>query len=163
MEVFIEWMYKEELASQYDDLITRSIASVLECEIETSEVELSVSIVDNKEIHGVNLEQRGIDRATDVLSFPMLDYNKDESLDGQITNTFPNPETGLHYLGDMVISWDKVIEQSEAYGHTLERELSFLVVHSVLHLLGYDHMNPADESLMLAKQKEIMTKLGLSR
>ena len=111
---------------------------------------VSVSIVDNKYIHKINKKYRGIDRPTDVISFAFLD---DE----------PHRDELLHSgspvaLGDIYISLEKAKEQAESYGHSLERELSFLFVHGLLHLLGYDHMKEEDEKVMFGLQEEILSK-----
>ena len=109
---------------------------------------LSVSFVDNEFIHKMNREYRGVDRPTDVISFAFLDGedNRDQLLHG----------TGPVSLGDIYISVDKAKEQAEEYGHPLERELSFLFVHGLLHLLGYDHMTKEDEEVMFKLQDEIL-------
>ena len=110
---------------------------------------LSVTIVDNDYIHEINKQYRHIDRPTDVISFAFLDDN-------------PNKEALLHskqsvVLGDIYISYQKAEEQSKSYGHPLERELKFLFVHGLLHLLGYDHMNENDEKIMFRLQDEILS------
>lgn len=126
-------------------------------------VEVSITLVDNDEIQAINLEQREKDQATDVLSFPMVDYDPFEDINQAIMAETPNPDTGERYLGDIVISIDKVMEQAQAYNHSFERELSFLVVHSMLHLLGFDHMESSMEEEMIGHQKAIMTLLGIER
>lgn len=109
---------------------------------------LSVTFVDNAFIHKMNREYRNVDRPTDVISFAFLDNeeNKDEML----------KHSGPVCLGDIYISVDKAKEQAEEYGHPLKRELSFLFVHGLLHLLGYDHMNKEDEEVMFKLQDEIL-------
>lgn len=118
--------------------------------LEDTELEFSVIIVDNKRIHEINKEYRGIDRPTDVISFALED-NEEIEFD--------------HYriLGDIYISIDKVREQAKEYGHSEKRELAFLTVHGFLHLLGYDHMKPEDEKVMFAKQEEILDGFGIKR
>ncbi len=111
---------------------------------------LSVSFVDNKFIHKMNREYRGTDRPTDVISFAFLDGEKDRE---KILSS-----KGPVSLGDIYISIDKAKEQAEEYGHPLKRELSFLFVHGLLHLLGYDHMTEEDEKIMFALQDEILPK-----
>ena len=114
---------------------------------------VSVSIVDNRYIHKINKKYRGIDRPTDVISFAFLDSenNYDKILFS------PGPVV----LGDIYISLDKAKEQAEEYGHSLHRELSFLFVHGLLHLLGYDHMNKEDEEEMFTLQEEILSTKGV--
>ena len=108
--------------------------------------------------------QRQIDRATDVLSFPMADYETpgDFSHLDEDAGLF-HPDTGELMLGDIVISVDKVFEQAEEYGHSTEREFSFLFAHSMLHLLGYDHMEPDEAAVMEAKQAKALEDLGITR
>ncbi len=134
-------------------LISEVIKAVLDYENVTDNCEISVTITDNNEIHALNLRYRKIDRPTDVLSFPLIDFDK-EGL----------PDDGSKaYLGDIVISIEKAAEQAEEYGHSLDRELGFLTAHSMLHLLGYDHIKPDEEKVMFGKQEEILKKIGLRR
>ena len=115
---------------------------------------LSVSFVGLEEIHSLNDEYRGVDRPTDVLSFPMYER-------GEIPK---NPEAEMTVeLGDVVICREKAREQAEEYGHSYERELIYLFVHSVFHLLGYDHESDEDKKEMREKEETVMTKLGLTR
>ena len=111
---------------------------------------MNVIIIDNEKIHKINKEYRGIDRPTDVISFALED-----------DKTFVN--TDFRVLGDIYISIDKVHEQAKSYGHSFRRELSFLTVHGILHLLGYDHMEKSDEKIMFGKQEEILNELGITR
>ena len=111
---------------------------------------LNVIIIDNEKIHKINKEYRGIDRPTDVISFALED-----------DKTFVR--TDFRVLGDIYISIDKTIEQAQTYGHSFRRELSFLTVHGILHLLGYDHMVEEDEKIMFRKQEEILDKLEIKR
>jgi probable rRNA maturation factor len=110
----------------------------------------NVIIVDNKKIHEINKEYRGLDRPTDVISFALED---DKSF-----NT-----TDFRVLGDIYISIDKTREQAEEYGHSFKRELYFLAIHGLLHLLGYDHMKKEDEKVMFAKQEEVLSRYGIER
>ena len=113
----------------------------------------------------MNREFRDIDRPTDVLSFPNVDYEKPADFEGieQYAEDYFDPETGELCLGDIVISIDKVYEQAQEYGHAPLREFAFLVAHSMLHLLGYDHMEPQEAEVMERKQEEILGKLGITR
>ena len=128
------------------------------------EAEVSVLITDNEGIRRINRENRGIDRETDVLSFPMMEYRMpgDFSVWDEDDLCF-NPDTGEAMLGDIVLSADKIREQAESYGHSLKRELAFLVAHSMFHLFGYDHMEEADRLLMEDKQRELLSRLGIER
>ena len=124
------------------------------------ETEISVVLTDNEEIRALNAMHRGIDRATDVLSFPMFDYDEN----GEIVEDFADEdETEPLCLGDIVISLERAAEQSEEYGHSFEREVGFLTVHSMLHLLGYDHMTPEEETEMFSYQEKILEEMGLHR
>lgn len=118
--------------------------------LEDTELEFSVIIIDNKRIHKINKEYRGIDRPTDVISFALED-SEDVNLEN------------YRILGDIYISIDKVKEQAKTYGHSEKRELAFLTVHGFLHLLGYDHMEPEEEKIMFAKQEEILNGFGITR
>ena len=118
--------------------------------------EISIVFTNNKKIHVLNREARGVDKATDVLSFPII--SDDDSI-GDI-----DIATGNLILGDIVISVEKAQEQALTYGHSLKREMAFLSVHSTLHLLGYDHeLSKEDEEYMFNKQEEILNKLGITR
>ena len=118
----------------------------------------------NDQIREMNREFRGIDRATDVLSFPMIEYEVPGEFDflEEEEECF-DPESGELVLGDIVISKEKVVAQAEEYGHSIEREYAFLIAHSVLHLTGYDHIEEAERTVMEAKQREILELLGITR
>ena len=137
-------------------LIETAIEKTLAHERFRKDAEVSVSFVDNEEIHKLNLEFRGKDKPTDVLSFPMWE---DDELGGDI-----DPALGAVMLGDIVISTERAMEQSEEYGHSFTREVCFLAVHSTLHLIGYDHeTSEADEKYMNDTQEKILAKMGLRR
>lgn len=134
----------------------------LECPYEA---QVSVLITGNEEIHEINLEQRGIDRPTDVLSFPMTEYETPgdfEFLEEDGADCF-DPDSGELLLGDIVISADKVLAQAEEYGHSVKREYAFLLAHSILHLVGYDHMEEEEAKQMETLQEEILQLLKISR
>ncbi len=135
-------------------LVRRSIRQALVCESFDCDCEISVTFTDNAGIRELNREYRGKDSATDVLSFPMYDFYSGEE-----------PEKGMPVeLGDIVISLERAQEQAREYSHSFQREVSFLCVHSVLHLLGYDHERSADdETLMRERQRVIMNALKLPR
>ena len=142
-------------------LLERAITAALEAEGVAIPCEVDVLITDDEGIQQINLEQRGIDRPTDVLSFPMFNYRPGQPpADGADAD----PATGLTPLGDMVISLERARAQAEEYGHPVERELCYLAVHSVLHLLGYDHMDEGEEKAqMRAREEAILGKLGMTR
>jgi len=122
--------------------------------------EASVTLTDNETIKELNLEHRGIDRATDVLSFPIIEYVDGEP---QIQPGDIDPDSGRVFLGDIIISVEKAFEQAGNFGHSVERELSFLAVHGALHLLGYDHETETDEKRMFSLQEDILNEMGLIR
>lgn len=134
-------------------LIRRACIAVLREEQFEGNSEVSVSFVDNEGIHQLNKEFRNIDSATDVLSFPL----------GENGEYDVNPDTGAKLLGDVVISMERAQEQAKEYGHSLEREVCYLTVHSMLHLLGYDHMEPQEKAEMRMKEETVMTRIGLER
>lgn len=117
--------------------------------------EISVSIVTGVEIRDINRKFRGIDGGTDVLSFPQLTFCEGENPDKN--------EKGEIMLGDIILCLERAKEQAEAYGHSLKREIAFLTAHSMLHLLGYDHMEAAEEAEMSRKQEEILSAMGITR
>lgn len=149
-----------EVSAELEPLLQKVIQAALEAEGMESECEINVLITDDEGIHQINLEQRDVDRPTDVLSFPMFDLEPGEHPDEMDAD----PETGLIPLGDMVISLERTREQAAEFGHSVEREVCYLCVHSVLHLLGYDHM---DEGPMKAQMREreeaILGELGITR
>lgn len=128
------------------------------------EAEVNVLITDNASIHEINKEQRNIDRPTDVLSFPMVEYEEPGNFDFlEEDDTWFNPDTGELLLGDIVLSYEKIVEQAKEYGHSQIRELSFLVAHSMLHLFGYDHEEDNERIAMENMQNKILENLGIGR
>ena len=128
------------------------------------EAEVNLLLTMNEQIHEMNMEFRGIDRATDVLSFPMVDYEQPGEFDFlEEADEYFHPETGELLLGDIVISKEKVIEQAEEFGHSIEREFAFLIAHSVLHLTGYDHIEEEERLVMENRQRQILSKLNILR
>lgn len=148
----------------YEDIIKKVVDGALDMEECPYECEVSVTIVDSEEIRSINKEFRGIDSATDVLSFPMAEYPAPAEFDclEECDDCF-NPETGELLLGDIILSAEKILEQAEKYGHSVVRELAFLTAHSMLHLMGYDHMEEEERIIMEDKQRELMTLLGIPR
>jgi probable rRNA maturation factor len=136
-------------------LIRRAIVQTLAYEQYGNDVEVSVTLTDSKGIQDLNLRFRGIDAPTDVLSFPLFDF------DG--TTDEPPVDEIQNMLGDIVLNLERTTAQAEEFGHSFEREAAFLTVHSMLHLLGYDHERSAeDEADMRARQRDIMEAMGLS-
>jgi len=161
----IEYETEIELNLPYEDIIKSVINESIDYEKCPYEVEVNVILTDNKEIHQINKDHRDVDSPTDVLSFPMVDYENPSDFEGieDKTEDYFNPDTGELMLGDIVISVEKVIEQAQEYGHSIKRELAFLVAHSMMHLFGYDHMVPEEATIMEAKQNEVLNKLSIFR
>ena len=140
--------------NEYKSIIKRVLEACFDEEqLRNKNLYVNVVLTDSKNIKEINKEHRGIDKETDVLSFPM--FEKSEIKDIKLDNE--------DVLGDMVISIDKVIEQAKEYGHSFERELSYMVVHSFYHLLGYDHMTDTDKKEMRQKEEFILKKLKITR
>lgn len=165
MTITVEWETEDRLGLPAEEIIDRVVRVALDHEGCPYEAEVSVILTDNDSIQAINREQRQIDAPTDVLSFPMIDYEEPSHFDHveKAAEDYFNPETGELLLGDIVISVDKVIEQAGLYGHSRERELAFLVAHSMLHLCGYDHMEEGEREEMEARQEEILKPLGYTR
>lgn len=139
--------------------------AVLEAEGCPYEVQVNVLLTDNAGIRELNRQYRRIDKETDVLSFPNLEYEmpgRFEIPQQQEADCF-DPDSGELILGDIILSVDRISSQAEQYGHSLRRELAFLVAHSMLHLCGYDHMEPEEAAVMEQKQEQILTQLGITR
>ena len=153
IDVDILWEIEEETA--LEESIKRVVEMALEVESAVCDVNLSMVVTDDERIRVVNREQREIDKATDVLSFP--GYEKDEWEELKV-----NPEE-LVYIGDIVISKEHAVAQAEEYGHSFEREFCYLLAHGMLHLMGYDHMVEEDKMVMREKEEEIMRRLNLER
>ncbi len=147
-----------------EELATKVIEAALDYEDCPYEVEVNLLLTMNDEIQEMNRNFRQIDRPTDVLSFPMIDYEEAGNFEflEDVMDAF-HPESGELMLGDIVISKEKVISQAEEYGHSVEREYAFLIAHSMLHLFGYDHMEDDERIVMEAKQKEILEQLQILR
>lgn len=147
-----------------EELAQKVIAAVLDYLNCPYEAEVNLLLTMNEDIQQMNQEFRKIDRATDVLSFPMIEYEEPGNFDF-LEDAFDcfHPETGELMLGDIVISKEKVVEQAKEFGHSKEREYAFLIAHSMLHLAGYDHMEDEERMVMEQKQREIMEKLQILR
>ena len=128
-------------------------------------LEVAIKFVSENEIRRLNREERNIDKVTDVLSFPMIDYEIPadfSNVEEDFSDCF-NPETGELMLGDIMICCERAKEQSEEYGHSIKREFAFLIAHSMLHLLGFDHMVENEARVMESKQTQALDSLGISR
>ena len=160
MEHSIFFDAEVEVPETLSELLNRVIITALDEEKVELPCEISVLVTDDEGIHQINLEQRDVDRPTDVLSFPMFELEPGEHPD----EGDADPETGLIPLGDMVISLERAVAQAEEFGHSVEREVCYLSVHSVLHLLGYDHMDDGPmKAQMRLREEAILGKLGITR
>lgn len=165
MTVIIEQEVNVPFEFEYEKTANEVIVAAIEAEGFPYEPEINLLLVDNETIADINREHREIDRPTDVLSFPMIDYetagdfSKAEGEYGENVN----PDTGEILLGDIIISVPKVIEQAKEYGHSEKREFAFLITHSMLHLFGYDHMEPEEAAIMENKQRTILDSMGITR
>ena len=149
----------------YEEIIQNVIEESVDYVECPYDFEVNVLLTDNEGIHQINLDMRQIDNPTDVLSFPMCDFETPGDFE-QLEETpeeYFNPDTGELMLGDIVISIDKVKEQAEKYGHSETRELAFLVAHSMLHLSGFDHMEEEERLEMEEMQREILERRGYRR
>lgn len=164
MTIQIDYETEKKLDIDYTELANRVAHKILETEQCPYEASVNLVITDNEEIREVNAQFRNIHAPTDVLSFPMIpfpapaDYSIIEDQD-----EYFDLDTDELLLGDVMISVDRVYSQAEEYGHSTEREFSFLFAHSMLHLLGYDHMEPEEAAVMEKKQSEALKALGINR
>lgn len=163
IEENVEW----ETDFDRKEVAEKVINHILEKEGCPWECEVDILITDSEEIKEYNEEYRDIDKETDVLSFPNLEWEapgdfeaagQDEYLEMSM-----NPETGLLILGEICLNKDRILSQAEEYGHSVKREYAFLTAHSILHLLGYDHMEENEAKVMEEKQKTYLDELGISR
>lgn len=165
MTFHIENEAREELNFDYEELLRKVMEECLAYENCPYEAEVSLLLTDDEEIREINREFRNIDAATDVLSFPTIEYETPGDFSGleEAAEMYFHPESGELLLGDIVISVERAIVQAQEYGHPLTREIAFLTAHSMLHLMGYDHMEEEERALMEARQEEILMRLGISR
>ena len=164
MTITIDYEAKKKLDLDWREIIQDIVLGAMDLEC-PYEAEVNVVLTDNPGICQVNLECRGVDAPTDVLSFPMVEYEEPACFDGveEIFADCFNPESGELMLGDIMISVHKVEEQAKKYGHSQKRELAFLTAHSMLHLFGYDHMEEAERLVMEERQRRILEDRGYVR
>ena len=147
-----------------EKLIKKVIETVLKEEKIIRDLEIYVTLTNNNQIHKINLEQRNVDRPTDVLSFPMLPFETPADYSVEEVHLLKEKnEEEPDILGDIIISIEKVKEQAEEYGHSFERELAYLTTHGMLHLLGYDHMIEEEKEQMRKREEEILEILNITR
>ena len=164
MSVNIENEYEREIELPYEEIIKNVVEEALDFEGCPFECEVNVLLTNDNEIEKMNEEFRDIGRSTDVLSFPMIEYSSPADFEGfEDEIELFDPDTDELLLGDIVISMDHVYAQAEEYGHAPKRELAFLTAHSMLHLMGYDHMEDDEREVMENKQEEILKNCGYER
>lgn len=165
MSVNIENEYGEIDIKDYEHVIEQTVSASLEFVKCPYPCEVNILLTDNESIHEINNQQRNIDSATDVLSFPLIDYTVPGCFDGLSERKYDyfDLTTGELMLGDIVISVDRVYEQADEYNHSRTRELAFLVAHSMLHLVGCDHIKDSEREAMEAMQEQILTMKGYTR
>lgn len=165
MTFLVENETEQRFPFSLEDIMKLVCEAVLEEENCPYEVQVNLVLTDNEGIRELNREYRGIDRETDVLSFPNVDFQEEGvfDIDEDLEADYFDPDTGELVLGDIMISVDKLQEQARNYGHSEKREFAFLVAHSMLHLCGYDHMEEAEREAMERKQEKILTGIGITR
>ena len=167
MTILFENETREEFDFSYEEVLTQVVNEAVSYEKCPYVCEVNITLTDNQGIRTINQEFRGLDIPTDVLSFPMVDYEMAgdfshlDTLEAQ--NMYFNLESGELLLGDIVISVERAKEQAKEYGHSLKREMAFLTAHSMLHLMGYDHMEENDKKEMREKEENILSKLEINR
>ena len=146
---------------EFEEIMQKAVATTLQVVggDDETDFEVSILITDDEGIHEINKETRDIDAPTDVLSFPILEFDEN----GVMIEESGDYDGELLLLGDIVLSLERAKAQAEEYGHSIEREVGFLTVHSMLHLFGYDHMTPEDEEEMFGYQDDILNEMGLER
>lgn len=160
MNILIDDRQNKVSSEGLENIVNNVIKTVLEVEGVVDDVEVSVSFVDNEEIQKLNKYYRGVDSPTDVLSFPLVEFEEIYSdVEAEINDNIQEIEP----IGDIVISLEKAMQQSIEYGHSFKREVAYLTAHSMLHLLGYDHENDEDKRIMREKEEIVMAKLNIGR
>ena len=164
MTLQIDYETDREIGIEYEELAKKVVQKVLDMEGCPYDAQVNLVLTDNEEIQRVNTEFREVPAPTDVLSFPMIPFETpaDYAIVEEDQSYF-DLDTDELLLGDIMISVDKVFAQAEEYGHSVTREFCFLVAHSMLHLLGYDHMTPEEAVVMENKQRTALDELGITR
>lgn len=165
MNFYVENETDKEFPFDVEEIVRLVAEKVLDMEACPYEAQVNVLLTDNEGIREYNREYRGIDRETDVLSFPNLDFERpgEYEVEEDREADYFDPDTGELIMGDIIISVDKVEEQAKSYGHSMKREFAFLVAHSMLHLSGYDHMEEEEARVMEARQELALRELGITR
>ncbi len=164
----MKYLFEEEVEVPFDfdykEVAKQVIDMALDVEEFPFESEVDITLTDDAAIQEINKEFRQLDKSTDVLSFPLIEYKSaGDFSDLENQDDIFNPETGEAMLGDIVISVEHVLKQATEYGHSIKREYAFLIAHSMLHLMGYDHMTPPEAKVMEEKQENILNALNITR
>ena len=165
MTSYVENETNVQFTFDVEKTVEQVALQVLETENCPYEVQINVLLTDNAGIREYNANYRNIDRETDVLSFPNVDYEVPADFEGleEFEADYFDPDSGELILGDIILSVDKIKEQAENYNHSQYREFAFLVAHSMLHLCGYDHMEEEEAKVMEGKQEAVLSALGITR
>lgn len=164
MSILFEENTKVDFDFDYNEVATKVVLEALSYEGFNKDAQISITIVDSDEIKAINKEFRNIDKPTDVLSFPLIDFSIDHNYEiSEDSLDCIDPENGEVMLGDIVLCIDKIKSQALEYNHSVLREYAFLIAHSMLHLLGYDHMVENEAKDMERRQEEILKSLGICR
>lgn len=165
MTFYVENNTEKEFPFSIEEIFEKVAGAVLEMEACPYEVCVNLLLTDNEEIRSYNNEYRGMDKETDVLSFPNLEYEKAGvfAIAGEAEADCFDPDSGELLLGDIIISVDRIEEQAAEYGHSERREFAFLTAHSMFHLCGYDHMTESEAAVMEQKQEAVLKNLGIVR
>jgi probable rRNA maturation factor len=156
----LDWDIEEVLADRVDlSLLRSALEAALLGRMGDGPVSVGLTVTHDEGMRRINREHRGLDAPTDVLSFPLLEFDAPE----QPAATFPLPPGEALPVGDIVISFERAVQQAADYGHSLAREMAFLAVHGAMHLLGYDHESPGDEARMRQEEEAVLRQLGLER
>lgn len=153
----------EDLGFDPEKTANDTVTAALSVEGFSLPAEVSVTLTHEEDVHELNKQYRGVDSTTDVLSFPLLTLTPGEDFSKHDFSMDLDPDTGNIPLGDIVLCLERIRSQAEEYGHSVRREYAFLICHSMLHLLGYDHMEEDERLLMEEEQRKIMDDLGISR
>ena len=165
MTSYVENETEVELPFDVQEILDKIMETVTEMENCPYETTVNLLITDNARIREYNHDYRGLDRETDVLSFPNISFEKEGDFGTVETDEadYFDPDSGELILGDIIVSVERVLSQSQEYGHSVLREFAFLTAHSMFHLCGYDHMEPDEAAVMEEKQEAVLTQLGITR
>ncbi len=163
MTLLFEYEVEDDFPFDKEEVAQKVVRETLLEEGFTEDCEVSITFTDDASIATLNQQFRGIDRPTDVLSFPMLDFHGIVAGEYEVQDEDVNPDTGEVVLGDIVLSLPRIVRQAEEYGHSQLREFAFLIAHSMLHLLGYDHVEDSERLVMEQKQKQVLLALEITR